>query len=215
MPDNLGLHRSDGLRMAGVHRAGRWLSRLLAVIGLVTVLVISTPIVSWWARAYAGSIDQPRGDILILLSAAADDANGISYSSYWRARMAVLAWKTGSFKTVVISGRTGPGILNFLVAEGVPRNAIVTESRSTSTRENALYTADLIRNMPGKKVLLTSDFHMYRAIRVFRKVGIDATPMAVPDVLHDTQNWSGRFSGFEMMAVESAKITYYRLRGWM
>ncbi len=215
MPDNLGLHRSDGLRMGDVHRAGRWFSRLLAVIGLVTVLVISTPIVSWWAWAYAGSIDQPRGDILILLSAAADDANGISYSSYWRARMAVLAWKTGSFKTVVISGRSGPGILNFLVAGGVPREAIVTESRSTSTRENALYTADLIRNMPGKKVLLTSDFHMYRAIRVFRKVGIDATPMAVPDVLHATQNWSGRFSGFEMMAIESAKIAYYQLRGWI
>ena len=215
MPDNLGLHRSDGLRMGVVHRAGRWLCRLLAIIGLVTVLVISTPIVSWWARAYSGSIEQPRGDVLILLSAAADDANGISYSSYWRARMAVLAWKTGSFKTVVISGRSGPGILNFLVAEGVPRKAIVTESRSTSTRENALYTVGLIRNMPGKKVLLTSDFHMYRAIRVFRKVGIDATPMAVPDVLHAAQNWSGRFSGFELMAVESAKIAYYRLRGWI
>ena len=129
--------------------------------------------------------------------------------------MAVLAWKTGSFKTVVVSGRSGPGILNFLVAEGVPRKAIITESRSTSTRENALDTAGLIRNMPGKKVLLTSDFHMYRAIRVFRKVGITVTPMAVPDVLHDTQNWSGRFSGFEIMLIETAKIAYYRLRGWI
>jgi uncharacterized SAM-binding protein YcdF (DUF218 family) len=201
--------------MTIARRLARWLYRLLAAIGLITVLAISTPIVSWWARAYSGSIDQPRGDVLILLSAAADDANGISYSSYWRARMAVLAWKTGSFKTVVVSGRSGPGILNFLVAEGVPRKAIITESRSTSTRENALDTAGLIRNMPGKKVLLTSDFHMYRAIRVFRKVGITVTPMAVPDVLHDTQNWSGRFSGFEIMLIETAKIAYYRLRGWI
>ena len=60
---------------------------------------------------------------------------------------------------------------------------MVAEWRSTSTRENAIETARLIQDMPGKKVLLTSDFPMYRAIRVFRKQGIEATPMLVPDVL--------------------------------
>jgi uncharacterized SAM-binding protein YcdF (DUF218 family) len=201
--------------MTVLRRLARWAYRLLAILGLFTVLVISTPMVSWWARAYAGPINQPKGDILILLSAASDDANGISYSSYWRARKAVLAWKNGGFKTVVISGKTGPGILDFLVAEGVPRNAIITETRSTSTRENALFTADLIRHMPGKKVLLTSDFHMYRAIRAFRKVGIVAIPEATPDVLHAAEHWTGRFSGFETMLIETAKIAYYRLRGWI
>jgi len=44
-------------------------------------------------------------------------------------------------------------------------------------------------------VLLTSDFHMYRAIRVFRKLDIEVTPMAAPDVLHSTENWNGRSSG--------------------
>ena len=83
------------------------------------------------------------------------------------------------------------------------------------TRENAIQTARLIQNLPGKKVLLTSDFHMYRALRVFRKLGIDVTPMAVPDVLHSAENWKGRFSGFETMLIESTKIVYYRLRGWI
>ncbi len=201
--------------MTVVHRLARWAYRLLAVFGLLTLIVISTPMVPWWARAYAGPIDQPKGNILILLSAAADDASGISYSSYWRARVAALAWKNGGFKTVVISGKSGPGILNFLVAEGVPRNAIISESRSTSTRENALYTADLIQHIPGKKVLLTSDFHMYRAIRAFRKAGIVAAPEATPDVLHSAEHWTGRFSGFETMMLETAKIAYYRLRGWI
>ncbi|MHB1937268.1 MAG: YdcF family protein [Acidobacteriaceae bacterium] len=201
--------------MTVARRLARWLYHLLAAFGLITVLVISTPVVSWWARAYSGSIEQPRGDILILLSAAADDANGISYSSYWRARMAVLAWKTGSFKKIVISGGGGPGILNFLGAEGIPRDAMIAEWQSTSTRENAINTARLIRNMPGKRVLLTSDFHMYRAIRVFRKVGIAATPMAAPDVLHAAQHWTGRFSAFETMLLETEKIAYYRLRGWI
>ena len=93
--------------------------------------------------------------------------------------------------------------------------SIVAEWRSTSTRENGIETVRLIEGMPGKKVLLTSDFHMYRAIRVFRKLGIEATPMAVPDVLNAAKAWAWRFLAFETMLVESAKIAYYSLRGWI
>jgi uncharacterized SAM-binding protein YcdF (DUF218 family) len=200
--------------MKMLHKAGIWLNRVFAAIGLITVLVIATPVVSWWARAYAGPIERPTGDVLILLSAAGDDRGGISYSSYWRAREAIFAWQTGGFKKIVISGG-GPGILNFLIVEGIPREAIVAEWRSTSTRENGIETARLIQGIPGKKVLLTSDFHMYRALHVFRKQGIEVTPMAVPDVLHSTEHWNGRFSAFETMLVESVKIIYYALRGWI
>jgi uncharacterized SAM-binding protein YcdF (DUF218 family) len=202
--------------MRSLRNAGRALNRLLAAIGLITVLVISTPIVSWWAQAYVGPMEQPRGDVLILLSAAADDKyGGISYSSYWRARQALFAWQTGGFKKIVICGGGSPGIFNFLIADGIPREVIVTEWGSASTRENAMETAHLIQGMPGKKVLLTSDFHMYRALRVFRKLGIEVTPMAVPDVLHATEHWNGRFTAFEIMLAESAKIAYYAVRGWI
>ena len=201
--------------MKMLHKAGIWLNRVFAAIGLITVLVIATPVVSWWARAYAGPIERPTGDVLILLSAAGDDRGGISYSSYWRAREAIFAWQTGGFKKIVISGGGGPGIRNFLLAEGVPSDVIVAEWRSTSTRENGIETARLIQGIPGKRVLLTSDFHMYRALRVFRKLGIEVTPMAVPDVLHLTEHWNGRFSAFETMLVESVKIVYYTLRGWI
>lgn len=76
------------MRVSPLRRADRWhdsiatrlwrgLTGLLALIGLTTVLVVSTPIVSWWVRAYSGPIDKPSGDILILLSAANDDNGGI------------------------------------------------------------------------------------------------------------------------------------------
>jgi uncharacterized SAM-binding protein YcdF (DUF218 family) len=194
----------------------RWAARVFLVIGIVAAVVIATPVVSWWAHAYAeGSLDQPRGDVLIVLAAAADDAHGISYSSYWRARMAMLAWQTGGFQEIVISGGGGPGIQDFLVAEGVPRSAIVAEWNSRSTHENAIAVKTLIASMPGKKVLLTSDFHMYRALRVFRKQGIQVTPMAVPDVLHEAENWYGRIPGFQTMCTETVKIIYYKMRGWI
>ena len=195
--------------------SGRVVLRVFAMIGLITVLTISTPLVSWWARAYAGPIDRPHGDVLILLSAAADDKGGVSYSSYWRARYAVLAWQSGNFKKILVSGGGGPGIENFLAASGVPRGAIISEWHSTSTRENAIEAGRLLQGIPGKKVLLTSDFHMYRALRVFRKMGLDVSPMPAPDALHAAQNWYGRFGVLENLLVESAKIIDYRVHGWI
>jgi uncharacterized SAM-binding protein YcdF (DUF218 family) len=196
-------------------RPARWFIGLLAAIGLVVALVTVTPVDVWWAHAYAGPIDQPKGDVLILLSAANDDAGAISFSSYWRARYALLAWQTGGFQKIVVSGGGGPGIENFLVAEGVPASAIVGEWQSTSTRENGLNTAKLIADMPGRKVLLTSDFHMYRALRVFRKLGLDVTPLPVPDVMKEAQHPQARFSEFEVMVEETAKIIDYKLHGWI
>jgi uncharacterized SAM-binding protein YcdF (DUF218 family) len=201
--------------MTAIGSVGRLLNRFLAAIGLITILVTATPVVRWWAHAYSGPIEQPKGDVLILLSAANDDKGLISYSSYWRARYALLAWQTGGFQKVVVSGGDGPGIVEFLIAEGIPRQVIVAEWQSNSTRENGIDTARLIEGMPGKKVLLTSDFHMYRAIRVFRKLGIEVSPMPIPDVLKTAQHWNGRLPAFETMTVESAKIIYYRLRGWI
>ena len=203
--------------MKMLRKAARFFFRLCAVLGFLMVFVSLTPVVTWWAEAYAGPIQQPKGDVLILLSAAGDEESGggISYSSYWRARQALYAWQTGGFKKIVICGFGDPGILDYLLAQGIPREAFILERRSTSTRENALETARLLPDLPGRKVLLTSDFHMLRALGVFRKLKIEVAPMAVPDVLHATEHWPGRFPAFETMVAESAKIAYYKLRGWM
>lgn len=201
--------------MKFLRRAGRLAYHLLAAIGLAVALVVFTPFVSWWAHAYSGPLAQPKGEVLILLAAAADDRGGISFSSYWRARQAVYAWQTGGFQKIVISGGGGPGIYNYLVAEGIPRDALLAEWRSRSTRQNAEETARLLQGIPGRRVLLTSDFHMYRALGVFRKQGIDVDPMPVDDVLRLTKHWYGRLPSFQTMAIETAKIIDYELHGWM
>jgi uncharacterized SAM-binding protein YcdF (DUF218 family) len=204
-----------GPRRSKVRVVADWLRNLLCVVGFVVVLVTVTPIVSLWAHAYAGSFELPKGDVLIVLSAASDDNDVISFSSYWRARYALLAWKTGQFKTVVISGGGGPGIRDFLIAEGIPERVILAEWQSKTTRENAVETAKLLRGVPGKRVLLTSDFHMYRAKRVFRKEGIEVSAAPAPDVLKAAEVLNGRVPGFEELVLETSKILYYRARGWI
>lgn len=196
-------------------RLGGLLVGILAAVGGVTLVVLVTPVVPIWAHLYSGPIEQPRGDILILLTAAADDEGAISYSSYWRARYALLSWRSGTFKTIVISGTGSYGVEDFLVAEGISPESILIDPQSRSTRGNGVDTAKLIERLPGKRVLLTSDYHMYRARRVFRRLGVDVVPMPVPDVTKSGQRWTGRFSGFQTLVIESTKIAYYKAHGWI
>ena len=65
---------------------------------------------------------------------------------------------------------------NFLVGSGVPAQSIAIETSSESTRGNAVAVALLLRQDPGTKLLLTSDYHMFRASRAFAKAGVRVRP---------------------------------------
>ena len=188
--------------MTPLARAGQWFTRLLAAIGLTVVLATATPIDRWWAHAYSGPIEQPK-------RRHSHPAQRRSRRPWTHLLLVLLARPLCPAR---LANRRLPedrdqrrrrsGILDFLVVEGVPREDIVAEWQSESTRENGINTARLVAGMPGKKVLLTSDFHMYRAIRVFRKLGVDVTPMPVPDVLKSAKHWNARFPAFETLVVE-------------
>jgi uncharacterized SAM-binding protein YcdF (DUF218 family) len=98
---------------------------------------------------------------------------------------------------------------------GIPADAIAIESESRNTRENAVNTARLLGHVPGRKVLLTSDFHMFRARRAFLKAGLDVSSRPFPDVIKRAQRWRGRWGCFLDLIEETAKIAYYFIRGWI
>lgn len=56
---------------------------------------------------------------------------------------------------------------------------LIVERESRNTFENAIYTADHIDPEAGQWLLVTSAFHMPRAVAVFRKQGWDVLPYAV------------------------------------
>ena len=60
----------------------------------------------------------------------------------------------------------------YLVESGVPPGAVVTEERSRDTRENALFSKKICDEKGYKKILLlTSAYHMRRAVFLFKKAG--------------------------------------------
>jgi uncharacterized SAM-binding protein YcdF (DUF218 family) len=201
----------------------RWARRAylpFAALGFLMVIVTFTPLDYWWATALAGPWNDPRGDILIVLAGSMGGEGIIGESSYLRAEYALLAYKPGGFHAIVISGGGKPvavaiAMRNFLIGEGVPPSAILTEDASMSTRQSAILTTQLVKDRPGKKVLLTSDYHMFRAHRVFRKAGLDVLPLPIPDARKRASNWKGRWPVFLTLTEETTKIVYYFLRGWL
>ena len=180
-----------------------------------------TPIDRWWIRFLAGPWNDPKGDVLIVLGADAV-RDVIGAASYWRSVYAVRVWRDGGFREVIVCGGPGGGeaaiserMRDFMVSQGVPAAAIRVETQSHSTHENALYSKASIDSLPGRKILLTSDYHMFRAYRVFRKAGIDVEPRPLPDAAKQISSWETRWSVFVNLCAETLKIGYYFARGWI
>ena len=190
----------------------------------VTFLFLTlTPFAPWIIGRLCGPITSPDGDILIVLTADAQPDGIIGRASYPRAFAAVKAWQTGHFRAVVVSGgymdnnrRSLSSIMaEYMAGSGILRDRIFVEERSISTRENALFTKQMIGSWPGKRVLLTSDLHMFRARRTFEKVGLPAEPRPVAEV---TARWNRPFDRLPAAVstlTELLKIVYYRARGWI
>jgi uncharacterized SAM-binding protein YcdF (DUF218 family) len=204
-----------------MRRLGRYVTRALAAIGFLYIFVSATPIDGWWIRYLAGPWNDPKGDVLIVLGAdSVKDVIGAA--SYWRSVYAVRVWRDGGFREIIVCGGPGGGdvttseqMRDFMVSQGVPSAAIHVETASHSTRENALYSKPLIDRIPGRKILLTSDFHMFRAYRVFRKAGIELDPRPIPDAGKQIGSWQNRWPVFVNLCAETIKIGYYFARGWI
>jgi uncharacterized SAM-binding protein YcdF (DUF218 family) len=91
----------------------------------------------------------------------------------------------GIIKRIIVSGGTGklsqdePAESFFLrtqlIANGIPDSAILIESRSKNTYENAVYSKRITDSLHLSPpfVLVTSAWHMTRSASVFKKAGFD------------------------------------------
>jgi uncharacterized SAM-binding protein YcdF (DUF218 family) len=63
---------------------------------------------------------------------------------------------------------------------GIARDRVLLESRSRNTIENALFSKEMARPAPAERwLLVTSAFHLPRAVGAFRKAGFEVEPYPV------------------------------------
>lgn len=161
-----------------------------------------------------------------------------------RITYAAKLYKEGKAPFIVVSG----GFIDFfgstvpeseamkelLMANGVPADAIVLESKSRNTYENGLYVREIADAEGFNEILLvTSGLHMPRSVAIFKHQGFDVIP-APADFLATwaEEGRSTRDVGIEGLLLQaipnSERLDFssralreylgmiiYRLRGWL
>ncbi|MCC7273085.1 MAG: YdcF family protein [Alphaproteobacteria bacterium] len=184
--------------VAGARRTAHLLL-LPVVVGSVTLAVL--PIGDWLLAPLEDRFVVPvpapdRADGIVVLGGALDSrlsaARGTAILTEHAERLTeavVLSRRYPAARILLASGEAGlfpeghpeaPAMRRFLVGLGVADDRIIEESLSRNTAENALRAKLLADPQPGEIwLLVTSAFHMPRAVGSFRRVGWSVVPWPV------------------------------------
>jgi uncharacterized SAM-binding protein YcdF (DUF218 family) len=142
--------------------------------------------------------------------------------TYGRCRLAAWIYHNIAPRPVLVSGHWATGVMrHILEAEGVPPEAIWEEKAATSTRENAAFSARILRDHGISTIILAEDAtSMLRVKKCFEKEGLRVVPAVwrryyiVPDLPHLLPRWEPIAANEETLH-ETAALLWYRLRGWI
>ena len=193
------------LRKGKVRTAG-----VFVLLSIIYLWVMATPIVGEGLYRRVESayppvlLDQiPESDCLIVLGGAVEGPAppriDIEFNdAVDRVHKAAELYREGKAPYVIVTGGNQPWsrsgkaeaelIQDLLVQWGVPEDVIMLEASSRNTRENALYTKNVVDSIHCEEALLvTSAAHMPRSMAAFRSVGIAVTPVSTDIRVADTQ----------------------------
>jgi uncharacterized SAM-binding protein YcdF (DUF218 family) len=137
-----------------------------------------------------------RADVIVVLGAKVMHNGAAGDSLRERTLKAATLYHQGIAPVVVCSGGQGRDepaseaetAARILRDADVPASAIVLEDKSTSTRENARFTADICRVRGWTRVVVVSDpYHLWRARRDFAQVGLTAVTSPANDCKRSRQ----------------------------
>ncbi len=126
--------------------------------------------------AVNGPVSKARGEIVFDEGERMIEAAFLA-KRYPQARMVF----TGGSGSLIAESKEAPAARELLIELGVDPARIIVEEKSRNTEENAQFTAAIVRPEPKQRwLLVTSAFHMPRAIGVFEKAGFDVSRIRSP-----------------------------------
>ena len=172
----------------GLERAQRYFSSdafLVQSLIIVTVIYGSMSFVIFMIYSVFLMIIPRRKDFdyVIIHGAGLIDGDKVSKLLQERLDKAIDVYRKDPSPTKLIpSGGKGAdeniseaeAMKGYLLGQGIPESDILLEDRSTTTFENLQFSKDIIDGREGRKytALVTSNYHVYRALRYCRKVGL-------------------------------------------
>jgi uncharacterized SAM-binding protein YcdF (DUF218 family) len=122
-------------------------------------------------------ISKARGEVHLIEGAERLTAGVELASRFPKAR---LVYTGGSGRLLSSGASEAEQARRLWIDLNIPAARILIEDRSRNTYENAVFTRDLLKPVPGETfVLVTSAYHMPRSVGLFRKAGFAVVPVPV------------------------------------
>ncbi len=129
-----------------------------------------------------------RFDAVIVLGAQVYEDGSPSLQLKGRLDSAFAAWQAQSDLLLVVCGGQGANepraegdvMRDYLVSLGVPPEQVRTDTVSASTRENIRMAGDLLPEGASRVLVVTSDYHLPRALAIARDAGLEAQGIGAP-----------------------------------
>ena len=135
-------------------------------------------------------------DAIVLLGVELGAQDQPTQELHARVQAAAQAYAWGAADVIVASGGRLPGhqaaeatvMVRLLREAGVPDAAVMLEDQSQNTMENMRFSAQKLGGARGKRVLVvTSDYHLRRAVLTARRAGLRAKGCAA--ALEHDDSW--------------------------
>lgn len=158
----------------------------LGVVFLLSVIVIQGMIIYNTAQD-----PNPNFDYVLALGSGLDGEDP-KPALVKRLEKSLEVLKENPGKQIIVSGGQGEGetiteaeaMKRFLIANGIMESRIIKEEKSTSTSENIKYSREIVLSFDPRPeitvLVVTSDFHMYRAKYIANKYGFIAYGAPAP-----------------------------------
>lgn len=129
--------------------------------------------------------EKTPGDIpYVIVLGARVNGSELSLSLLYRMQTSLQYLQAYPDSQVIVTGGKGTGediteaeaMKQYLLENGITESRILLEDQSTSTYENLTFTKELFG--VEEAVIVSNDFHLYRAIQNAESLGITAFPLA-------------------------------------
>ena len=171
----------------------------IALIGGYAAFLVSFLVVTVLIAGRAAEVPEPDVDCVIVLGAA---VRGEAPSATFRARLdCAYDYLADNPRTaVIVTGGMGSGesiteaeaAHRYLESRGISGERIYMEDRSTSTQENLLFAKEILESEfdeDARLILVSSDYHLYRAQLVAKKLGLSVETMGNASIVYLLPNF--------------------------
>ncbi|RDV84220.1 YdcF family protein [Ammonifex thiophilus] len=166
--------------------------RVAAVLALLLLLLLSLLAGLYCYTERFGRLAQPQPADAIIVLGAAVWPQGPSPAFQERLLLAAELYRQGYAPVIIVTGGVGEynptpegeAGKNFLLARGIPASALYAETASRNTRENLLGARSIMRAHGWRRaIIVTHDFHLWRALREAEAMGIEASGAGVKETV--------------------------------